>query len=307
MFIERECVVEGDSQYLDVWRQLEQYENHEYEPINGTSLNNGSDIRISIESQDIFTHPSESYLIFDGRLTKADGTLYVNADDVALTNNAIMHLSSRIGYHLSNQLIESLKYRGQETTMLDLLKYPDDFSQALGLNQLWYKGRATTAAKAENNGFAARYAYFIQSPTVKGTFSFRISMKHIFDFCKDYDKIVYGLNTTHRKTEDDAIFRGAAAGAGKVSLDKMSWVMPHVIPADAEKFCIYKTIESKVKLPVAYRTRQCDLLSVPESRSFTWRLSVKTAPEKPRFIIVACQTVKMAIKLKIHPPSIQCI
>ena len=68
--------------------------------------------------------------------------------------------------------------------------------------------------------------------------------------------------------------------------------MPHVIPADDEKFSIYKTIESKVKLPVVYRTRQCDMLSVPESISFTWRLSVKTVPEKPRFIIPAFQTAK---------------
>ena len=60
--------------------------------------------------------------------------------------------------------------------------------------------------------------------------------------------------------------------------------MPHVIPADTEKFSVYKTIESKVKVPVAYRTRQCDMLSVPESTSFTWRLSVKTAPEKPRIV-----------------------
>ena len=46
--------------------------------------------------------------------------------------------------------------------------------------------------------------------------------------------------------------------------------MPHVIPADAEKFSIYKNIESKVKLPVEYRTRQYDMLSVHESTSFTW-------------------------------------
>ena len=73
---------------------------------------------------------------------------------------------------------------------------------------------------------------------------------------------------------------------------KFRFFMPHVIPADAEKLSIYKTIESKVKLLVAYRTRQCDMLSVPELISFTWRLSVKTAPEKPRFIIVAFQTDK---------------
>ena len=68
--------------------------------------------------------------------------------------------------------------------------------------------------------------------------------------------------------------------------------MRHVIPKDAEQFSIYKTIEPKVKLPVAYRTRQCDVLSFPESTSFTWRLSVNAASEKPRFIIVPFQTDK---------------
>ena len=165
------------------------YEYHEYKPITGTSLNNGVDIRITIESQDVFTHPSESYLIIEGRLTKADGTLYVNADQVALTNNAIMHLFSRIEYHLSNQLIESFNYPGQANTMLDLIKYPDNFSKAQGFNQLWYKDTATTAAKADNNAFAARHAYLIQSPTVKGAFSFRIPMKHIFGFCEDLTKL----------------------------------------------------------------------------------------------------------------------
>ena len=88
---------------------------------------------------------------------------------------------------------------------------------------------------------------------------------------------MYGLKhnlTIVRKTDDDAIFRAAAASAGKVSLDQISWFMHHVIPADAEKSSIYNTIESKVKLPVVYRTRKCDMLSVPESTSFTWRLSV---------------------------------
>ena len=115
---------------------IEEYEYHEYEPITGTNLNNGGDIRISIESQDVFTHTSESYFLIEGRLTMADGTLYVNADEVALTNNAIMHLFSRIEYHLSNQLIESLNYPGQANTMFGLPKYPDDFSKAQGLNQL---------------------------------------------------------------------------------------------------------------------------------------------------------------------------
>ena len=170
---------------------IEEYECHEYDPITGTNLDNGGfgDIRLSIESQDVFTHPSESYLIFQGHLTKADGTAYANADEVALTNNAIMHLFSRIEYHLSNQLIESLNYPGQATTMLGLLQYPDDFSKAQDLNQLCYKDTAIPAAKADNNSFAARHAYLIQSPTVKSTFCFRIPLKHIISFVRTMTKL----------------------------------------------------------------------------------------------------------------------
>ena len=89
-----------DSPIID--ESIEEYEYHEYDPITGTNLNNGGDIRIIIESQDVFTHPSGSYLIFTGRLTEADGSAYVNADEIALANNVIMHLFSRIEYHLSN-------------------------------------------------------------------------------------------------------------------------------------------------------------------------------------------------------------
>ena len=42
---------------------------------------------------------------------------------------------------------------------------------------------------------------------------------HIFGFCKYYNKIVYDLKhslTLVKKTDDDAIFRGAVANAGKV-------------------------------------------------------------------------------------------
>ena len=99
---------------------IEEHEYHEYEPITGTSLNNSGDARISIESQDVFTHPSESYLIIEGRLTKADGTVYVNVDEVALTNNAICIFLAELS--ITYQTVESLNYPGQATTMLGLLK-----------------------------------------------------------------------------------------------------------------------------------------------------------------------------------------
>ena len=57
-----------------------------------------------------------------------------------------MHLFKRIRYDLSGQEIETLVHPGQATTMLGLVKYPDDFSKSKGLNQLWYKDTTTVAA-----------------------------------------------------------------------------------------------------------------------------------------------------------------
>ena len=51
-----------DTPFID--KSIEEYEYHEYETITGTSLNNGGDISISIESQHVFTNPSESHLIY---------------------------------------------------------------------------------------------------------------------------------------------------------------------------------------------------------------------------------------------------
>ena len=136
---------------------------------------------------------------------------------------------------------------------------------------------------------------YINSPVPKGTFSFRIPLKHIFGFCGDYDKILYGMKQTLTLTcdhDNNAIFRLAAVDNGKIKLDKISWYMPHVMPADKDKMELYKIIEKKEKLPVGYRMIQCDSVPVPQTTSFTWRLAVKSSPEVPRFIIVGFQTNK---------------
>ena len=132
---------------------IDRYEDIEYEPVAGTNLNNsGQDIRLYIETQDIFTHPSKSYLIIKGKLTKsADDTRYGDNDRITLTNNGLMHLFKRIQYDLSGQEIENLVHPGQATTMLGLLKYPDDFSKSKGLSQLWYKDTTDAAVMAGDN------------------------------------------------------------------------------------------------------------------------------------------------------------
>ena len=119
-----------------------------------------------------------------------------------------------------------------------------------------------------------------------------------------------------RKGDSDAIFKTGAVAAGpennppaiaepddgKVVLTKLSWYMPHVSPNLQEKLALYKTIEPKSSLPVGHQMIQCDSIPVPQTRNFTWRLSVKSDPEKPRWIIMTFQTDKSGDKQ--HNPSI---
>ena len=271
------------------------YEYKEYNPIAGAPLNRGS-IVITIESQDIYTHPAESFLIVEGKLVKnADGSVYDADTLITLINNGIMYLFSDVRYHLASHEIEVLQNPGHATTMLGMLKFPDDFSKSQGLNQLWIKdtgkGNTETGGDEPNNGFKLRRDYIINMPATKGNFCFKIPLKHFLGFCEDYKKILYGMQqrlTLTRTGDDNAIFRANGVDIGKVDITGIKWFMPHVIPSDAYRLQLDKIIEKKEKIPVGYRMLQCDNTSITGTE-FTWRLGVKSSPDIPRFIIVGFQ------------------
>ena len=282
-----------------------EYEYKEYNPIVGTDLNRGS-IVLTIEAQDIYTHPAESFLVIDGHLRKSvrDGAgrvqNYGNGDTVTLINNGMMYLFSDVRFHLASHEIEVLQNPGQATTMLGLLKYPDDFTKSQGLNQLWIPDTPVadnnTANKDRNEGFKTRFKYIITEPATPGTFNFKIPLKHFLGFCEDYKKILYGmqqrLTLTRSGNLNDPIFRDGG-DVGEIHINNIRWFMPHVIPSDAYRLQFDKIIEKKEKIPVGYRMLQCDSTQVPQgSQNFTWRLGVKSSPDIPRFIIVGFQTDK---------------
>ena len=99
--------------------------------------------------------------------------------------------------------------------------------------------------------------------------------------------------TLTRTGDDNAIYRAGAVAPGKISIERIRWFMPHVIPSDAYRLQLDKIIEKKEKIPVGYRMLQCDNTQVPPaSTNFGWRLGVKSSPDIPRFIIVGFQTDK---------------
>lgn len=87
---------------------IENYELREYEPAAITNPKRPGEICINIEDQDLFSHSSESYLLFQDRLTKGDETAYANADEVAIAKNGLMHLLNEI--RITYRIKESKRY-----------------------------------------------------------------------------------------------------------------------------------------------------------------------------------------------------
>ena len=136
-------------------------------------------------------------------------------------------------------------------------------------------------------------------------------MKHLLGFFEDYRKVMYGVKHTltftragfdlaiHKRGAHAAIGAVGDAGHrpvvnefrnGRIILNKFSWMMPHVITNLKSGLNITKLIESKIKIPIAFRALRCDTLAVPERTSVSWRLAAQSGSEKPRWILLAFQT-----------------
>lgn len=280
---------------------IEKINYHEYNPHQGVNLNTVGDIRISIQNQDQFILPSKSYLYVEGNLLKNDRTRYgENEKNISLINNALMFLFDRVEYQIDNKSIEGFSNPGIATTIKSLLTYPVKYTE--GMKFFWLPDN--NDGHTNNSGFTVRNKLLFDGVN-NGNFSLVIPLSHIFGFCENYDKVMYGMKheiNLHRTGDNDAIYKSSTqttAGVddvsnGRIELTKLSWRMPNIKISDEYKLKLYRDIENKVDLNVNYLNRQFESTDIPSGLTeFDWRLSMAVGAEKPRYIFLALQTDKL--------------
>ena len=272
----------------------------------------GAAIKIDINAQDIYILPSKSYLSIKGQIRRTDNnTAFVAGNDISLINNAMMYLFTEIKYDIGSTTIEKISTPGQVTSILGYLSQPDDFNTSSGLKYCWSKDTVNHASSAEfaanvgapaagytparndnyNQGFAARKGLLTSSNPL-GHFSFIVPFTHIFGF-GEYQKVIYGQKhtlTLTRGSDTQALYRANAVNDGKVDITHISWEMPELGLSPEYLAAMRSLIESKVTIPLAFRARSSEQITVSQTRNFTWRMSVTGGVEKPRWIVVAFQT-----------------
>ena len=104
--------------YFD--ESIQSVETRTYQPYASTLLNNNDEIRISIQRQDLFTLPSNSFIYIEGQLLTHDNKATTKG---TIVNNGIMHLFDEIRYKIGGIVIERIRNPGFTTTLKSYCSY----------------------------------------------------------------------------------------------------------------------------------------------------------------------------------------
>lgn len=143
---------------------------HTYTPYS-TSFNNNDEVRITIQSQDLYVLPSESYLHIEFAVSKK-GNLPIVAKEAHFAYLFITHLFSEMRYELNGFEIDRCKKPG----ITCILKH-------------------VTACKHVDKSeyeMCGQYGYKEISAT---TYEMVLPLRFFFGFCEDFNKII--LNSKH--------------------------------------------------------------------------------------------------------------
>jgi hypothetical protein len=289
-------MIEKHEEYLDIDEKLgfdesvDEDKHVAIHPVAGTQLNSPGDIRLIDTDQDSFSRISKSGFLIKGQLVKENGQLYTDADAITLCNNGPLYAFNSIQLQLGDHIIETVRHPGRATTMKGLLSYSTNSQQS---NICWNLDTNNNADTDNNKGFKYRHNMIIKKSSPKGYFSFYIPLSHIFGFCEDYDKLIYGLNQTltlTRTADDDAIFKAAAAAKGKVVIEEIKWKISKIIPSDKYRNKLLSLIQSRSIYNIGFRENRFDMFDVPQSTNFVWQLGPTQASERPRWAIIGFQT-----------------
>ena len=282
---------------FEVDESIISYDTFAFNSITGTQYNNPGSITITIQNSDNWYHPANSWLEIEGQIKKAATGEYTKDELITFANNGVLFLFDNIKYLLSSAEIESVFNPGHVSNIITLAKNNANFSP--GLMQCWALDKDDTAADT-NKGFKQRRLITSTSNPI-GSFRFAIPLKHIFGFCDDYNKALYGfthtLVLTRSSSNHNALFRktddptsNANVADGTVDIKDIRWMMPRCQPSDVVRYELAKQIKSEKIFNVGFRMRQSISTELPTSNHFTWRLGVRSSPEQPRFIFLAFQT-----------------
>lgn len=245
---------------------------HSYSPYT-TTYGANDEVRIVIQSQDLYLLPSESYIMMEVVATRRAGVADTVGADWA--TNAEGFFFSEMRYEINDVEIDRIKNPGLTTTLKRIVAYPSTTSRSLSSSIT--NSRAAITAR---------------------TYQFKISLNEVFGVCDDYKKII--LNAKHQLiliiNRQNILTYHSLAESINLRITKIQWKMPHVQLADQAKLQMLKYLEKNQVIGVPYRSWDLfEMPQLPQTTKHIWTVKSTTQICKPRFIFVVFQTNRQTV------------
>ena len=272
---------------------ISQYDIHAHKPYNTATFNNGDEIRISIQQQDMNLLPSKSSLHIFGRIVKSNNNNEAPTT-ITLVNNAICHLFREIRYELNGVEIDNNRNVGITSLMKSLVSFNTNKNNFIE-NANWVGIDET--AKLSN---------------AAGYFDVSIPLSHLLGFAEDYNKVIVNMKheliLTRATSDTNAVIKTVPPAAGadaaavaqaavlaaedaKIHILNIEWLMPYLKLSDKHKINLLNYIAKDKPIRMAFRSWDLyEYPAVPQTMKHVWVVKTATQLEKPRFVIVGLQT-----------------
>lgn len=243
---------------------------HTYSPYT-QSFSNDDEIRIAIQSQDQYVLPSESYLLLEVEYKRKTGI----ECDAKFTYNFAAFFFQEIRYEINSYEIDRIKNPGITTNMKHLLA-------------------TSKMDAAANHVLTAFHEGVVQTKT----YNFVLPLKCMLGFMEDYKKVI--INTKHeliliRSRNDNATY-SASEECFDIKIKKIHWKIPHIQLSDEAKLMMFKYLNTKQYIDVAYRSWDLyEVPQLPQSNKHVWTVKTTNQLNKPRYVVVGFQTDKQKV------------
>lgn len=230
------------------------------------SYKNNDEIRFTIQNQDLYVLPCESYIHMECHLTLAGGgVLSANAK---FKNNCVAHMFDEIRYEINGIEIDRTRYLGISTNIKNYVSL-NEFESNMMQNAGWNNGKDLSFQSLD----------------------FYIPLKMLLGFAEDFNKII--LNSKHelillRSSNDGKVCYSTTDNETvSVNITKMTWRIPHIQLSDLTKIKIMKTIKGESVLPIAFRSWDCYFNPMLRGgTTHNWNVKMSVNRERPRFILL---------------------
>lgn len=243
---------------------------HTYTPYT-QSYGNNDEIRIVIQSQDVYVTPFNSYIYIEVEVANAQVVAPAVAPQLRFVHDFEAFLFSEIRYELNGIEVDRCRNPGITTNLKRYVAFPNT-----NMNKL---------VVCHEGGIATNRTYRLLMP-----------LNTLFGFADDYRKIL--LNAKHelilvRSRSDSNAVAGDSENNNAVTfnIQKNHWKIQHVQLADRAMLTMLRFLEKRRTIKVPFRSWDLyEMPQLPQATKHIWSVKTATSMTKPRFVIVALQT-----------------